>query len=130
MADVDLSDWPVVAVRLDDPTSTADLAALAGAVISALERRRPFGLLIRAQTPLPDADVQAEPVRWLRRRRTEIGTWCRAVVYVLPDRAAARFSPADRAAAQRLWGCDVEAVHDQDAGRAWLLAHLDPDART
>jgi hypothetical protein len=130
MADVDLSRWPVVAVRLDDITGTTDVAALLGAVTSALERRRPFGLLIAAEAPLTDAAVQAEPLRWLRRRRTEVGTWCRGVVYVLLDRAAARFGAADRAAAQRLWGCDVRAVHDHDAGRVWMLARLDPDART
>ena len=82
VADVDLSGWPVVAIRLDNVTGTAHLAALVGAV------------------------------------------------YVLPDRAAARFGTPDRAAAQRPWGCVVEAVHDQDAGRAWLLAHLNPDDRT
>lgn len=129
MADVDLSGWPLVAVRLDDVTSNAELAALLGAVTSALERRRPFGLLIAAGAPLTDHDGQAEPLGWLRRRRTEVGTWCRGVVYVLPDRVAARFGAAERAAARRLWGCDVETMHDQDAARAWLRTLLDPDVQ-
>jgi len=130
MADVDLSGWPVVAVRLDDTTGTAELAALLGTVTSALERDRPFGLVIAADHPLTDADAQHEPLRRLRRRRTEVGTWCRGVVYVLPDRAAARFDAVDRAAARRLWGCDVEAVDDPAAARAWLLVRLSADAGT
>jgi len=125
MADVDLSGWPLVAVRLDDLNATAELAALLGAVTSALERRRPFGLLIAVERPLSDADAQQEPMCWLRRRRIEVGTWCRGVVYVLPERAVARFGSAERAASGRLWGCDVEAIHDPDAARAWLLARLD-----
>jgi hypothetical protein len=125
MGDVDLSGWPIVAVRVDDVTDAAELPAVVDAVTSALERQRPFGLLIGSELPLPEGNLTAEPLRWLRRRRAEIGTWCRGVVYLLPARAVARFPRAERAGARRLWGCDVEAVHDPDAARAWLLAHLD-----
>jgi len=44
---------------------------------------------------------------------------------VLPADAAMRFGAGQRAAARRLWGCDVEAVPDGEAARAWLLARLD-----
>lgn len=130
MADVDLSGWPIVAVRLDDLTRPPELAALLGAVTSALERQRPFGLLIVSEAPLPEGDGEDHPLRWLRRRRLEVGTWCRGVVYVLPARTAARFAAAEQAAARRLWGCDVEALHDPHAGYAWLLARLDRDTPT
>lgn len=125
MADIDLSGWPLVAVRLDDVSRMAERAALVGVVSSALERRRPFGLLVAAKSPLTDADAHDEPLRWLRRRRTEVGTWCRGVAYVLPVETIARFDTAERAAARRLWGCEVEAVRDADAARAWLLARFD-----
>jgi len=128
MADVDLSGWPIVAVRLDNVTA-AELAALLGAVTSALERQRPFGLLVTVKAPLQEGGAAAAPLAWLRRRRTEIGTWCRGVVYVLPPPAAARFTQPERAAAGRLWGCDVEAVPDPQAARAWLLAQLDPPVK-
>jgi len=49
MADVHLSSWPLVVVRLDDTAGTAKLAALLEAVTSALERPRPFGLLIACE---------------------------------------------------------------------------------
>jgi len=128
MADVDLSRWPLVVVRLDDIAGTAELAALLGAVTSALERRRPFGVLLACERPLTDADAETEPLRWLRRRRAEVGTWCRGVAYVLPADAAMRFGAGQRAAARRLWGCDVEGAPDVEAARAWLLARLDPPA--
>lgn len=130
MADVDLSGWPIVAVRLDDLVRTAEFAALLGAVTSALERQRPFGLLIVSEAPLPEGRSPDHPLRWLRRRRLEVGTWCRGVVYVLPAHTVARFAAAERAAARRLWGCEVEAVHDPDAGYAWLLARVDPESPT
>jgi hypothetical protein len=41
---------------------------------------------------------------------------------------AARFTGAAQAAARRLWGCDVEAVHDPQGGRERLLARLEPSA--
>lgn len=128
MADIDLSGWLIVAVRVDDVADGDELAALAGAVTSALERRRPFGLVIASAAPVHDATGTPEPLRWLRRRRAEIGTWCRGVVYVLPGTAALRFGATERGAAQRLWGCEVEVVPDPQAARVWLLGRLDPHA--
>jgi hypothetical protein len=104
MAGVDLSGWPVVAVSLDDVQSTGELAALLGAVITALERHEPFGLVIASEVPLGAADEPDSPLRVVRRRRTEVGTWYRGVVYVLPGRAAEAFAAAQYGEARRLWG--------------------------
>jgi hypothetical protein len=126
---------PIVAVRLDDASGTRQLGVLLVRVAEALERERPFGLLVASPAPIvPDASTR-ELLRPLRRRRAEIGTWCLGVAYVLPPAAAARFGRFDEITACCLWGCDVTAVGDMAAARAWLLARFDaargrrPDGR-
>lgn len=57
-----------------------------------------------------------------RRRRTTLAA-------NHPEAPVARFGATERGAAQRLWGCEVEAVHDPQAARVWLLGRLDPHTR-
>jgi hypothetical protein len=123
--ELDLSAWPVVAVRVPDVDDQAELGALLDAVSAAVARGGAFGLLVACPVPLGDVRAGGEALRVLRRRRAEVGTWCRGVVYVMPAPIVARFAAGDRTAARLLWGCEVEAVHDEAAARAWLRGRLD-----
>lgn len=129
MTDIELARWPHVFAKLDDDFDEADLAALAGGVQSALERRRPFAVAIVGPRRLLDRRDDASPLRWLRRRRAEVGTWCRGVAYVVSDELDPRAREEAVRALERLWGCPVAigvSLHD---ATAWLDECLPGRAR-
>jgi len=125
MTEIDFARWPLLAVSLRQELGEAELAALVGGLQSALERRAPFVLAIVAPGRLLTREAQhAEPLRWLRRRRAEVGTWCRGVAYVVAE----ELEPGQRDNAVRtaelLWGCPVRIVPDLDQAVDWLTDRL------
>jgi hypothetical protein len=125
MTEIDFARWPLLAVSLDEDFGEAELAALVGGLQSALERRSRFVLAIVAPRRLLNRDAHdAAPLRWLRRRRAEVGTWCRGVAYVIAD----ELEPGERDYAARtgglLWGCPVRIAHDFDEAVGWLTGRL------
>ncbi|MGH2962468.1 MAG: hypothetical protein ACRDL3_09790, partial [Solirubrobacterales bacterium] len=112
-------------VTLDDDFQEADLAALAGGVQSALERRCPFAVAIVGPRRLVDpGSDDAPPLRWLRRRRAEVGTWCRGVAYVVSDVLDPLAHAEAVRARERLWGCPVAISASFDDAIAWLDERL------
>jgi hypothetical protein len=126
MPDLELDDWSLVLVRLGAAGNRADEAALVGVVSSAIERKRPFGLVVAAPAPLiAPARGSDGPLGWVRRHRVEVGTWCRGLCYVLPGAELARFRRERQAEAERLWGCRVHAGPDEPSAVRWVRARLE-----
>jgi hypothetical protein len=125
MTEIDLSRWPVLSASLDEEVGEADLAALLGGVESALEQRAPFVVLILAPSRLlGDKAHDAAPLRRLRRRRAEVGTWCRGVAYVLAGELGPGEQGTATRSAERLWGCPIHIGQSLDEARDWLVARL------
>jgi hypothetical protein len=125
MTEIDFTRWPLLTVSLEEDRGEAELAALVGGVQSALERRSGFVLVIVAPNPLLSGNAQdAVPLRWLRRRRAEVGTWCRGVAYVVADELESGELDTATRAAELLWGCPVHIVQDFDEAVEWLTGRL------
>lgn len=125
MTDLEFSAWPRVAARLHADFGESDLAALAGGVQSAVERRRPFVLVIVGPRRLLDARSHDVPLlRSLRRRRAEVGTWCRGVAYVVSGEPDPRAHGETARALERFWGCPVLVNSGFEDAVAWLDERL------
>jgi hypothetical protein len=127
MTAIDFARWPLVIVSLDEDRRDADFAALVGAVDSAAQRRSPFVLAIVASRRSLTAQARAAAkFRWLPGRRAEIGTWCRAVAYIV--RGELEPSERDKAtrAAERVWGSQVRITRSLDEAVHWLTAPWQP----
>jgi hypothetical protein len=127
MTAVDFTRWPLLIVSLDADRGEAELAALVGAVESAVQRRSPFVLAVLASRRSLSAQARAATrFRWFPGRRAEVGTWCRAVAYIVPDELEASERDKANRAAERLWGCEIRISRDFDEAVDWLAAHRDP----
>jgi hypothetical protein len=125
MTDIDFRRWPLVTISLAEALGENDLAALVGGVQSAVERRAPFVLAIIAPPRLLTSEAHdAAPLRWLRRRRAEVGTWCRGVAYVTAAELDEGEQEKAARAAERLWGSPVHISRDLDGAVGWLMARL------
>lgn len=117
--------WPVVVVTFGDEIGAADMAALVGVVQSALERRRPFGLVIvSGARPQSLTAAASQLTGWIERHRPQLRVWCRGVAYAACD-GAQRDADARRLAPDPgVWGCPTQATADLEDGLRWIGTRL------